>query len=152
VEFVQAFEQARNLLPIIDHALIGEAERLDLATVYGQGNIRRVWTSALSISRAEAARRRNGRVRSAPRRSRLSAGRWPTVDRRGFDPADVDAGEELLAGQAVMLPPEDLKIVADRVVDAIDPDGTLPDEQLNHDRRFFELRPTRMGRGWGSSG
>jgi hypothetical protein len=31
------------------------------------------------------------------------------------------------------------------VVDAIDPDGTLPDEQLQHVRRFLRLRPTKDG-------
>ena len=41
--------------------------------------------------------------------------------------------------------PEDLKQLADRVVDAIDPDGTLPKDELNHDRRYLHLRPTRDG-------
>ncbi len=44
-----------------------------------------------------------------------------------------------------MFPPEDLKLLADRVVDAIDPDGTVPNDQLNEDRRYFHLRPTRDG-------
>jgi hypothetical protein len=38
-----------------------------------------------------------------------------------------------------VLPPEDLRILADRVVDAIDPDGTLPNDKLNHDRRHVEF-------------
>jgi hypothetical protein len=171
VEFLQAFEQARNLLPLIDHALIAEAERLDLATVYGQGNLKRVWTSALRISRAEAARRVRAaavgarvsmlgeplepvrpHLAAAQRTGQVSAEKIAVittalarVDRRGFDPADIDAGEQLLAGQAVLLPPEDLKMIADRVVDAVDPDGTVPDEQLNADRRFFALHPTKDG-------
>ena len=44
-----------------------------------------------------------------------------------------------------MFPPEDLKLLADRFVDAIDPDGTLPNDQLNQDRRYFHLRATRDG-------
>ena len=68
-----------------------------------------------------------------------------TVDRRGFDPADIAAGEQLLTDHAAVFPPEDLKLLADRVVDGIDPDGTLPDDQLNADRRYFHLRSTRDG-------
>ena len=30
-------------------------------------------------------------------------------------------------------------------MDGIDPDGTVPDDQLNEDRRHFHLRPTRDG-------
>ena len=44
-----------------------------------------------------------------------------------------------------MFPPEDLKLLADRVMDAIDPDGTVPNDQLNQDRRYFHLRSTRDG-------
>ena len=44
-----------------------------------------------------------------------------------------------------MFPPEDLRLLAEKVVDAIDPDGTLPTDQLNEDRRYFHLRSTRDG-------
>ena len=67
------------------------------------------------------------------------------VDRRGFDPADIAAGEALLTEHAAVFPPEDLRLLADRIVDAIDPDGTVPNDQLNEDRRYFHLRPTRDG-------
>ena len=52
------------------------------------------------------------------------------VDRVGFDPDAVDQGEELLAGWAAQFGPKDLRRLAEQVVDAIDPDGTLPDERL----------------------
>jgi hypothetical protein len=67
------------------------------------------------------------------------------VDRRGFNPADVNAGEALLAEHAVLFPPEHLRLLAIKVVDAIDPDGTVPNDQLNEDRRYFHLRSTRDG-------
>ena len=67
------------------------------------------------------------------------------MDRRGFDPADIAAGEALLTEHAAVFPPEDLRLLADRVVDAIDPDGTVPNDQLNDDRRYFHLRSTRDG-------
>ena len=73
------------------------------------------------------------------------------VDRVGFDPDAVDRGEELLAGFATRFGPKDLRL-AEQVVDAIDPDGTVPDDKLQQDRRFFTMRSTKDG-GWaGSSG
>ena len=67
------------------------------------------------------------------------------VDRRGFDPADVAAGEQLFSEHAAVFPPEDLRLLAAKVVDAINPDGTLPNDQLNEDRRYVNLRSTRDG-------
>jgi hypothetical protein len=48
------------------------------------------------------------------------------VDHRGFDPADLEAGERLLTEHARTLGPKDLAIVAARVVDGIDPDAADP--------------------------
>ena len=67
------------------------------------------------------------------------------VDRPGFDPADITAGEELLTRFAADFGPKELKRLAEQVVDHIDPDGTLPQDQLNTDRRFFHLRQTKDG-------
>ena len=67
------------------------------------------------------------------------------VDRRGFDPAAIAMGEKLLTEQAKRFPPEDLRLLTARVVDAIDPDGTIPNDELNTDRRYFHLRSTRDG-------
>ena len=67
------------------------------------------------------------------------------MDRPGFSPVDIDRGEQLLTEHAATFCPEDLRPLADRVVDAINPDGTLPDDQLNQDRRHLHLRPTRDG-------
>ena len=75
----------------------------------------------------------------------MIVGALDKVDRRGFDPADIAAGEALLTEHAALFPPEDLRLLADRVVDAIDPDGTVPNDQLNEDRRYFHLRATRDG-------
>ena len=67
------------------------------------------------------------------------------LDRRGFDPAEIDHGEQLLTGFAAQFGPKDLRRLARQVVDAIDPDGTLPDDQIQQDRRFFRMRPTKDG-------
>ncbi len=49
------------------------------------------------------------------------------VTRRGFDPEKIDAGEQLLAQFATQFGPRDLRRLANKVVEAIDPDGTLPE-------------------------
>ena len=49
------------------------------------------------------------------------------VTRRGFDPEKIDAGEQLLAQFATQFAPKDLRRLATKVVEAIDPDGTLPE-------------------------
>jgi hypothetical protein len=67
------------------------------------------------------------------------------VDRPGFDPADITAGEELLTRFAAEFGPKDLKRLAEQVVDAIDPDGSRPEEKLQQDRRFLHLRQTKDG-------
>jgi hypothetical protein len=172
VGFLQSFEKVRNRLPLIDHAGIAAVETRDLPQKLCQGSARRVLTSALRISKAEASRRVRAAEAVGPRSSMLGEPLAPVrphlaeaqrdgelsteqvaiieraitpVDRRGFDPADVDAGEQLLVAHAKTFGPEDLKQLADKVVDAIDPDGTLPKDQLNSDRRFLHLRPTKDG-------
>jgi len=172
IGFMQTFERVRNRLSLIDHQIIVDGQRRDLPTAMCQGSMRRVLTSALSLSRSEAARRVRAAEAVGPRMSMLGDALDPVrprlaaaqrdgqvsaekvaiiaralgqVDRRGFDPAEVDAGEELLSERASVFPPEDLRLLADRVIDAINPDGTLPNDQLNHDRRYFHLRPTKDG-------
>ena len=61
------------------------------------------------------------------------------VDRRGFDPAAIEEGERLLVEFADTYAVKDLRILAAQVIDRIDPDGTLPNDQLNHDRRHVEF-------------
>ena len=56
------------------------------------------------------------------------------------------AAEQQLVKHAQELGPKDLRLVADRIVDAVDPDGPDPvDEQVQQDRRHLELRQRRDG-------
>ena len=57
IGLMQDFEQLRNLMSVIDHYTMAAAQRLDLPTVLCQGNILRVLTSVLNLSKAEAGRR-----------------------------------------------------------------------------------------------
>ena len=141
VGFLQSFEQVRNRLSLVDHHTVTAIQVRDLPTVLCQGSARRVLTAALRISKAEAARRVRAAEAVGPRTSMLGeplAAVRPylavaqrdgelsaeqvaiieraitPVDRRGFDPADVDAGEQLLVAHAKSFGPEDLRQLADK--------------------------------------
>lgn len=170
--FLTGVERMRNRLPLIDHAAIGDAERRGLPASLVQGSMRRVLTSVLRLSPAEASRRvraaeavgsrtsmlgedlepqrpvlaaaqRNGDV--TPEQVDIIARAISSVDRRGFDPGDIAEGERLLTEFAATFGPKDLKSLADKTVEAIDPDGTLPNDELNRARRHFHLRSNRDG-------
>jgi hypothetical protein len=57
----------------------------------------------------------------------------------------VAAGEQILVTAAGEVGPSDLRSLAEKVVEAIDPDGTVPDDQLQQDRRFFHFRRAADG-------
>ncbi len=172
IRLVQHLERVRNQWAIIDLALLAAMDRSGVADVVCPGNLARVLTSALRISKAEANRRVHAYEQLGPRRSMLGEELGPVrplvaaavaagevsmekaliitraltpIDRAGFDPADIAAGEKLLVDDATIFNPEELRILTQRVVDAIHPDGTTPNDELNHDRRWFELKPTTDG-------
>ena len=172
VAVMQGFERVRNRLPLVDHRLISQGEATNLSDALAQGSMPRVLVSALGVSPSEAGRRVRAAAAVGERTSMLGQALAPVrphlsaaqragevnpeqvaiieraldrVDRRGFNPGDIDAGEQILTEFAAQHGTKDLKGLTDRVVDAIDPDGTLPNDQLNTERRFFHLRPTRDG-------
>ena len=57
ISFWQRFETSRNRLPLIDHALIADAETCDLAGEYCFSNLQMLLTRRLQLSPAEAAAR-----------------------------------------------------------------------------------------------
>ena len=67
------------------------------------------------------------------------------ITRRGSDPALIDAGEQLLAQFATQFAPKDLRRLAKQVVDRSTRTAPLPKEQVQQDRRFFRMRPTKDG-------
>jgi hypothetical protein len=172
VGFLQGFERLRNRLPLIDHQMIKEGTARNLAQTLCQGSMTRVLSATLLISPGEAAgrvraaetlaewmsmtgeplepvrphlaeRQRFGEI--SAEKADLVVRTLAPLTRRGFDPEAIDAGEQLLARFATQFAPKELRRLAHQVVDRIDPDGTLPDEELQQDRRFFRLRPTRDG-------
>ena len=71
IEFMHTFEQLRNRLSVVDHQIIVDGQRRDLPNALCQGTMRRVLTSTLSLSKAEAARRVRAAEAVGPRTSML---------------------------------------------------------------------------------
>jgi hypothetical protein len=169
---LQGFERVRNRMAVLDHRLVGECERRDLPARQSQPSVARFLAPLLRLSPAEANRRVRAAEACSVRRSLTgepldpirpvlaaaqAAGEVSTeqvdmvvralrpYDQPGFDPDDVAAGERLLAGYATTFGPQQLKPLVDRVVSAIDPDGSVPDDALNAERRHFTMRSTKDG-------
>lgn len=172
VGFVQSFEQFRNRLALVDHRVVTDGDRRGLPDALTQPSMMRVLMHVLRVSPGEASRRVSAaeacgmrtsllREELAPVRPHLAKAQRDglvspeqvdiigralrKVDRAGFNPTDIDAGEVSLTDFAATFGTKDLKLLADRVVDAINPDGTLPDDAVNWDRRHLSLRRCRDG-------
>jgi hypothetical protein len=172
VGFLQEFEVVRNRLPVVDHRVIRSAVERDLPHTLCRRSMLQVLMQALLLSPGEASRRVKAaeqladrqamtgepldpwrsHLAAAQRRGEVSAEQVAVIDTalrqvdgRGFDPADVEAAEQILVDAAAGVGPHDLRRLAQQVVEAIDPDGTLPDDQVQQDRRFFRWRRARDG-------
>ena len=174
VAFLQEFERFRNQLALIDHQVVRDAQQRGLASELDQQDLPRALAATLQISVGEAVRRIRAadavaervsmfgerlepirpHLAEAQRAGDVSPEQVDIIERAlgkvsgpGFDPADVDWGEAKLVAEARTFGPKDLRRLAARVVDGINPDGTLPDDKVQADRRFLHLRPLRDG-GW----
>jgi hypothetical protein len=173
ISFWQRFEAFRNRLPLIDHQLITDAQASDLAGEYCFSNLKMLLTRTLQLSPAEAAARVRAaaalsshvsaageadgpllpHLAAAQRAGQVSTEQVQIVartiqklDRPDLNPEEVAAAEQQLAAQARVCGPKDLHLIACRVVNAVDPDGSEPtDDQLQQDRRHLELRQRRDG-------
>jgi hypothetical protein len=172
VGFLHEFEAVRNRLPVVDHRAIRSAVERDLPHTLCRRSMVQVLMQALLLSPGEASRRVKAAEQLADRQAMTgeSLGPWRPhlaaaqrrgelsteqvavidtalrqVDGRGFDPAEVEAGEQILVDAATGIGPHDLRRLAQQVVEAIDPDGTVPDDQVQQDRRFFRWRHARDG-------
>ena len=68
------------------------------------------------------------------------------LTRHDLEPDAVETAEQLLTEHAPILTPPELRRLAHAVVNAADPDRPQPvDEQLQHDRRYVELKQRRDG-------
>jgi hypothetical protein len=167
------FETVRNRLPLVDHALVADAEATDLAGAYCFSSVTRFLVRILQLSPGEASSRVRAAAALGPRRSMLGERLQPVLsrlaglqrdgvvstekvqivaqamqklNRAGLNPEAVDTAEQLLSDYAPVLGPTELRRYALSVVDAADPDGPEPiDDQLQQDRRYLELKQRRDG-------
>jgi Domain of unknown function (DUF222) len=79
ISFWQKFETFRNRLPLIDHALIADAETTDLAGEYCFSNLKMLMTRRLQLSPAEAAARVRAAAAVGPRVSTQDEAEWPVL-------------------------------------------------------------------------
>ncbi len=136
VGFWQELERARNRTALVDHRAVRVAESVgERVTMTGE--------ALAPLRPALAAVQRQGDV--SPEQVDVCVRALEGVDRRGFDPADLETGDRLLAQYARTFAPKELGRLARQVVDRIDPDGTVPQEQVNADRRHFAFRKLRDG-------
>lgn len=172
MQLLRHFQGVLNLLSVFDQALIQHCVEQRVAEDLCFRNLRAVMVSALQVSTAEAGRRVKAADRFADRHTMLGEvlePRWPQValaqrtgglnpeqarviadalekvDGAGFDPAGVTAGEEILVEAARYTGPTDLKVVGQRIVEAIDPDGSLPDDQVQAERRYLRMNQLHDG-------
>ena len=169
----QRFETLRNRQPVIDHQLIAAAEASDLPREYCSSTMTQFLVRVLQLSPGEAASRVRAAAAVGTRTSMLGATLDPLLPRLAalqqqgvlstekvqiveramhkltrpdLDPQAVETAERLLAEQAVILAPPELRRFAHAVVNAADPDGPDPvDDQLQQDRRYLELKQRRDG-------
>ena len=170
ISFWQRFETSRNRLPLIDHALIADAEATDLAGQRCFSNLRMLLSRTLQLSPTEAAARVRAAAALGPRVSidgeaegpvlphlaaaqragqvgieqvQIVARAMQKLTRPELNPEQVAAAEQQLVAHAQQLGPKDLLQIEARLVD---PDGPDPvDDQLQQDRRRLELRQRRDG-------
>ena len=172
VRFLQGWERFRNRLALVDHQAVRAAQTGELAGELCHSTLPRALAATLRLSIGEANRRvraadalagrmsmtgeplepvrphlaaaqRDGEV--SPEQVDLVERSLTKVSGRGFNPDAVDRGEQMLAEYASQFGPKDLRRLADRVVDDINPDGTLPDDRLQADRRYFTMQSTKDG-------
>jgi hypothetical protein len=172
----QRFERIRNKLPLVDHRLIAAADAADLPREYCSATMTQFLVRVLQLSHGEAAARVRAAAAVGPRTSMLGEHLAPllpqlaalqrdgvvsaakvqiveramhTLTRPNLDAQAVETAELLLTEQAPILAPAELHRFAHAVVAAADPDGPEPlDDQLQHDRRYLELRQRRDGMWW----
>ena len=169
----QRFETFRNRLPLIDHTLIADAEATDLPETYCSSTLIRFLVQVLQLSPGEAASRVRAAAAVGPRKSMLGERLEPLLPRLAALQRDGAVTTEKVqiverAMHELSRPGLTLMLSTRRsscsptmrrswrrricaatpysVVDAADPDGPEPiDDQLQHDRRYLELKQRRDG-------
>lgn len=167
----QGLERERRRLPVVEQALVADAQANGLAAHYAFASLPMLIARTLRVSPGSA----SARVRSAeavgprtsmlgerldPRRPRLAeaqrageiSGEHVHVIARTLDDlpssvptARVDEAEATLTDHARVFGPREVRLLARRLADAADPDGPPPDDSRQQGRRTLRLRQLKDG-------
>ena len=167
----QGLEEQRRRLPLVDHALIVDAQTHDLPGHYAFASLSMMLIKTLRLSPGEAAMRVRaadavgsrtsmlGQPLAPPRPTLAAAQRAGQISPEHVgiveralrdlpsttDPAVLAQAEQTLTEHALAFGPKELRLIAGRLIDAADPDGPPPDDTESQQRRHLELRPMRNG-------
>jgi hypothetical protein len=170
---LRELETEKRRLAAVDHALIAEVEARGLAHEHACRGTANLLMQLLRVSPAEATARVHAAADLGPRRSLTgdslppvfeqvaaaqAAGAISSAHARVVTstidalPAAVQAEHEqsvqaLLVEQAQVMEPTLLRQVARRIIDTLDPDGTLTEERDRARRRDLSIRQRRDGSG-----
>ena len=173
LEFAQRFERVRNQLAVLDQTIVAGCEATGLADRQGFGSTAKLLAHTLRISAGEARGRvaaaeqlrENLSATGEPVPSQrpalaagVAAGQVGTVQlgialrtvgkverTPNLNPEAVDAAEAELAEHAARFGPREFGMVADRVLDHIDPDGVEPDDRYQEAHRGLRWWKARDG-------
>ena len=175
LDFTRDFEAIRNRMAVVDHEIVVACDVTNLAHRLAHCKTAKLLVDTLHIDHGEAHRRVRaaGALRGEttmlgehlePKRPLLAAavaaGRIPAgnADRaikclRDLDrlpwttPEQISAAEQTLTENAARFAPDEFKQTITELVDAINPDGTLGDDQVHEAQREVYLWQDRNG-GW----
>nr|WP_072842683.1 HNH endonuclease signature motif containing protein [Rhodococcus tukisamuensis] len=160
-------ERIARTVPALGHTVVNQLLEQRAADEFGGTTVRELLADTLRISPAKAGERIHAATElgaattlgGQPLEPKLAAtaaaAHHGDLDPAHVDvireflhqlPAAVDAGtrhqaEAQLAGQALILRPDELRAVARRLASVLDPDGTLDDETDRARKRYFRMGP-----------
>jgi Domain of unknown function (DUF222) len=172
----RAVEEQLRRLPVFDHALIAQMDRRDVAGEVGARDTAKVLVDALRISPTEAKTRVRAAADLGPRYgltgeplpalfpavadAQTTGQISPTHARIVIDMIDrlpyavqadhAEAVEQALVEHAITLAPDALRVIARRLSDHLDPDGTLRSERDRARLRGFTLAARADGSAHGT--
>lgn len=173
LDFVRNFEQIRNLTARVDHTIVAALKEADLPDALLHRTPQRVLADVLRISpavakkRADAAAAIGDRISPlgeplSPKRTKLAKATAhgdisPDVthiavaclntleNRFHAAPDQLDSAEEQLVEPIAAFGPKDYQVIADKIIDALFPDGYLADDKEIADARAFQVTPRKDG-------
>lgn len=172
VNAVQGFERVRSRMALIDHRVVGDCERRQIADELNLRTTRALLVNVLRLSSLEAGRRVRAAAAVGDRTSmvgepmgplrailadaqrqgevtpeQVAAAEESLRDMEGLDvaPDKVTAAEQTLVEHARAFNPRELSRVGEKLADIAAPDGKAPDDSVLQLKRRFEMATGRDG-------